>query len=99
QLMDEERRDGAPDMGDPFTEDALALRFTEQHQHELRYVAAQSTWYKWDGARWKPEKTLLAFNLARECCRSAAKEYGNGKPPAGNHHRQDNFRNRKARQG
>jgi putative DNA primase/helicase len=83
RLMDEERRDGALDMGDPFTEDALALRFTEQHQHELRYVAAQSTWYKWDGARWKPENTLLAFDLVRECCRSAAKEYGNGKPPAG----------------
>jgi putative DNA primase/helicase len=83
RLMAEERRGGTPDMGDPFTEDALALRFTEQHQHELRYVAARSTWYKWDGARWKPEKTLLAFNLARECCRSAAKEYGNEKPPAG----------------
>ena len=34
----------------------------------------------WDGARWQPEQTYRAFDLARESCRADAKEFGNGKP-------------------
>jgi len=45
--------------GDPFTEDALALRFSERHEHDLRYVAAKAQWLKWDDVRWRPESTLL----------------------------------------
>src|SRR5262249_47863797 len=66
---------------DPFTEDALALRFSEQHEHDLRYIAAKNTWLKWDGVRWYPEATHLAFDLARKCCRAAAQDFSNGKPP------------------
>ena len=49
----------------PFTEDALALRFSERHANDLRYIATKGTWLKWNGARWYPEATHLAFDLAR----------------------------------
>jgi putative DNA primase/helicase len=70
------------DRADPLTEDALALRFSERHENDLRYVAAKNQWFKWDGMRWRPEPTFLAFDLARESCRADAETYGNGKPPA-----------------
>ena len=67
---------------DPFTEDALAIRFSEQHEHDLRYIATKGCWLNWDGARWYEENTHLAFDLARRCCRAAARDFGNGKPPS-----------------
>jgi putative DNA primase/helicase len=73
---------GSPHDGDPLTEDALASRFSEHHENDLRYIAAKGQWFKWDGIRWRPESTHLAFDLARECCRADAETYGNGKPPA-----------------
>jgi putative DNA primase/helicase len=69
-------------LNNPFTEDALALRFSERHAHDLRYVAIRNQWYKWDGIRWAPEPTLLAFDLARASCRDDARDYGNGEPPS-----------------
>ena len=68
--------------GDPLTEDALALRFSERHENDLRYVAAKGQWFKWDGMRWRPESTGLAFDLVRDSCRTDAETYGNGKPAA-----------------
>jgi putative DNA primase/helicase len=67
---------------DPLTEDALALRFSERHENDLRYVAARAQWFKWDGVRWRPEPTHLAFDLARDSCRTDAETYGNGRPLA-----------------
>jgi P4 family phage/plasmid primase-like protien len=67
--------------GNPFTEDALALRFSERHANDLRYIATKAHWLKWDGARWYEEATHLAFDLARQSCRDDAKTYGNGKTP------------------
>jgi putative DNA primase/helicase len=69
----------APDPGvkvkpPDFSEDALALAFTARHSAELLFVAPWNQWLRWDGARWKPETTLAAFDLARaECRRAAAK--------------------------
>jgi putative DNA primase/helicase len=63
------------------SEDALALRFSERHADDLRYIATKGAWLKWDGARWYPEATHLAFDLARQSCRLDAQQYGNGKPP------------------
>ena len=65
----------------PFTEDALALRFSEQHKNDLRFIATKNNWLKWNGARWYAEATYLAFDLARQSCRAAAQEFGNGKKP------------------
>jgi putative DNA primase/helicase len=67
---------------DPFTEDALALRFSERHADDLRYIATKGQWQKWHGTRWRGEETYLAFELARQSCREDAKTYGNGKAPS-----------------
>src|SRR5262249_28846261 len=68
---------------DPFTDHALALRFSERHADNLRYVAPQGQWYLYNGGRWCTEDTPRAFDLARESCQRDAKEFGNGKPPKG----------------
>ena len=52
-----------------FSDEALALAFTEQHKDELRYVAAWGRWMRWDGARWKFDQTLTTFDRARAICR------------------------------
>ena len=57
-----------------FSDEALALRFTERHGSELRYVAAWSRWLSWDGKRWTFDDTLRAFDMARRICREAASE-------------------------
>ncbi len=57
-----------------FADEALALRFAERHASDLRYVAAWSRWFFWDGTRWKADDTLRAFDLARAICREAAAE-------------------------
>ena len=57
-----------------FTDEALALRFAELHEDELRYVASWSKWLHWTGTRWQPDETLFAFDLARAVCREAAGE-------------------------
>jgi P4 family phage/plasmid primase-like protien len=54
------------------TEEALAQRFTAQEGERMRYVAAWSRWLRWDGARWKQEDTLHAFDIARAICRDEA---------------------------
>src|SRR5262245_35384164 len=66
---------------DPFTEGAVALRFSERHAPDQRYVAIRNQWYKWDGTIWCPDKTVEAFDLVRASCRQDAVEYGNGTPP------------------
>ena len=68
--------------GDPFTEDAMALRFSVRHANDLRYIATKGAWQKWDGTRWYEELTALAFDLARQSCREDAKTFGNGKVPS-----------------
>jgi phage/plasmid-associated DNA primase len=68
-------------LNDPFTEDQLALRFSERHALDLRYVAARRQWYRWDGVSWAPERTALAFDLVRASCRDDASDYGNETPP------------------
>ena len=75
------RREGQPEQASELTEDALALRFSERHANDLRYIATKGTWLKWDGLRWYAEATCLAFDLARQSCRADARKFGNGKPP------------------
>lgn len=55
-----------------YSEDSLAVCFTERHGDDLRYVAAWGKWLQWDGARWAPDDTLRVFDRAREVCRTAA---------------------------
>jgi putative DNA primase/helicase len=57
-----------------FSDDALALRFCDRHEGDLRFVAAWGNWFRWDGARWRQDDTLYAYDLARLVCREAAAE-------------------------
>ena len=59
-----------------YSDDALALRFTEKHGADLRYVALWGQWLAWDGACWRRDETLSVFSKARAICRTAADECG-----------------------
>ena len=86
-VVDDDHQNGGSDMESPvdldvvvenapkppaFSDEALALAFTEQHKDELRYVAAWGRWMRWDGARWKFDQTLTTFDRARAICREMA---------------------------
>jgi putative DNA primase/helicase len=62
-----------------FSDEALALRFAERHSTDLRFVAVWNKWLRWDGARWRFDDTLHAFDLARVICREASAECNNRK--------------------
>ena len=65
----EEEEDAIP----PYCSDeALALQFAEEHEHDLRYVAAWGRWMEWTGSHWQFDDTLRAFDLARKMCRKIA---------------------------
>jgi putative DNA primase/helicase len=57
-----------------FSDEALALRFSEKHDAETRYVAASGKWLQWNGMRWEFDETMRAFNMARTICRIASNE-------------------------
>lgn len=58
----------------PFSEIALAERFVERHEHELRYVEQWKSWMVFDGMRWQRERTRLPLEWARRIAREAAAE-------------------------
>lgn len=47
------------------SDDCLALDFTDQHVGELRHCEEWGKWLRWDGIRWKQDKTSGAYNLVR----------------------------------
>ena len=57
-----------------FSDEALALRFADEHKDDLRYVAIWGRWLSWDGKRWQFDDTLSAFDSARKICRRASAE-------------------------
>jgi putative DNA primase/helicase len=57
-----------------FSDEALALRFAEIHENDLRFVAAWGRWLSWDGMRWQFDDTLTAYDMVRKVCRAAAAE-------------------------
>lgn len=59
-----------------FSEEALALRFSRQYAHDLRYVDGWGRWMCWDGQRWREDATLAVFDRARRVCRAASAECG-----------------------
>jgi putative DNA primase/helicase len=52
-----------------YSDDALALRFTEKHSHEARYTAPSGPWMVWDGKVWVPDSTLRVYDRIRRICR------------------------------
>ena len=57
-----------------FSDDALALAFSERHDGQLLYVPAWGYWLRWDGSRWARDATLSVYDLSRLICRDAAAE-------------------------
>lgn len=57
-----------------FTDEALARRFTDMYLNSLQYVSGWGHWLHWNGAVWRADKTLLAFDMSRKICRRAAFE-------------------------
>src|SRR5690606_26791097 len=55
--------------GAELSEDTLATAFERRHRDGLRYCHTAGSWYTWDGARWKQERTRQAFTWARDICR------------------------------
>jgi putative DNA primase/helicase len=64
--------DPASPISAEFSDDALALRFTDKHGENLRYTAIFNHWHRWDGSRWLYDEKLGYFDLARDLCRKEA---------------------------
>jgi putative DNA primase/helicase len=62
-----------------FSDEGLALRFSERYKDRLRYVAAWGRWLIWDDLVWRFDETLRVFDLARGICREAAAECDNNR--------------------
>ena len=63
---------GGDDLPPRFSEEALALLFSDQHEHDLQYVSGWGRWMCWDGMRWREDDTLSVFDRARAICRAAS---------------------------
>jgi hypothetical protein len=70
------QRDQQQDEARPpaFSDDALALRFIDQHKDSLRYVPSLGKWLRWDGKRWCFDDRLIAYDRMRKVCRAASAE-------------------------
>ena len=65
---------GAGGDGEPieFSDEALALEFTERHAEHLRFVPGWGKWLEWDGTRWAPDEINRVFMHGRTLCRAAS---------------------------
>jgi putative DNA primase/helicase len=55
------------------TEDGVAQAFAIERGNELRFCHGPGRWHRWDGTRWKPETTKLAYHWVRELARRMAR--------------------------
>jgi putative DNA primase/helicase len=55
-----------------FSDDALALGFSERHDGEILFVPTWGHWLRWDGCRWIRDDRLCIFDLSRTLCRDFA---------------------------
>jgi putative DNA primase/helicase len=68
----EEEDPGREERPPEFSDDALAVSFTQRHRNDLRHVAVWAHWLTYDGTVWRLDETYYAFHLARLICREAA---------------------------
>jgi len=73
------KRDGGPkdvdvDVPPQYADEALALRFSDTHEDDLRFVNLWGRWLRWDGQRWQIDETLEAYDLSRAIVRQASSE-------------------------
>jgi putative DNA primase/helicase len=57
-----------------FSDSALALRFVELHADDLRFVAEQGRWFKWNGKWWQFDRVLGTGFAVWKICNVAAAE-------------------------
>ncbi len=62
-----------------FSDDALALRFVDEHVDDLRYVDLSGKWLVWDGARWRRDDKKQFLTRSREMLRAVADETADAK--------------------
>jgi len=55
-----------------YSEEALALRFAQDHAKDTRFLAARGKWLFWAGTHWEFDDTLAYYDKARAVCRGAA---------------------------
>lgn len=73
------KRGGGPkdvdvDIPPQYADEALALRFSDVHEDDLRFVNLWGRWLRWDGQRWQIDETLEAYDLSRAMVRQASSE-------------------------
>jgi putative DNA primase/helicase len=71
-IFDIEVEEVAAEIAPQFSEDAMALEFTERHADHVRYVAQWKRWFRFDGRRWVHDNKMQVYNLARMICRDTA---------------------------
>ena len=62
-----------------YSDEALALGFSEKHAADARFVAAWNRWLLWAGAHWQFDATMRVFDLAGAVCRVASAEIADPK--------------------
>lgn len=55
-----------------YSDDALALEFSERHCDDLRYTEEWGRWSIWNGHAWEIDKTRRVADMARDCCREVS---------------------------
>lgn len=65
-----------------FSEDQLALAFSEINADVLRFVPAWNQWLRWDGRRFAADDVLAVFDQARTVCRQYAADLAGAATPA-----------------
>lgn len=54
---------------DIITEDSAACEFAELYRNSLRYCHDTGAWFEWTGSVWRPNRTGMAYQWARELAR------------------------------
>jgi putative DNA primase/helicase len=57
-----------------YTDEALALRFTDRHKDDLRFINTWGRWMVWNGERWQTDETLKIVDLTRKLARDSSAE-------------------------
>jgi putative DNA primase/helicase len=69
-VSDPEEEPRAPE----YSDEGLALLFTERHQEDLRHIAFRGHWLLWSGSYWRLDDKLQVFDRSRVICREQATE-------------------------
>jgi P4 family phage/plasmid primase-like protien len=72
ELTETTQNPNADDVPELYSEDNVALRFSQIYADDLRYVAPWGRWMRWNSQRWIHEDTLEVADFSRKVCRSVA---------------------------